>query len=165
LVHEFLKLWLGPDIADKSGLIAEMAFAGIWINSLAFIPYTMMFSQGRPSLVAKLFAVQALPYALGLWSLIAILGVPGAALASLMRMAICSAMFCRAEPNGSASSGILTIGGLFVAVAFGLAEILRPGLPAAIALGSILSVAIFLWGVRNEPALRIISGRWLVLAN
>ena len=119
LAHDFLKLWLGPDIANKSGLIAEMAFAGIWINSLAYIPYTTMFSRGRPELVAKLFAVQAVPYALGLWSLIAFLGVPGAALASLMRMAICSAMFCRAEPNGSASSGILTIGGLFVAIAFG----------------------------------------------
>jgi O-antigen/teichoic acid export membrane protein len=164
LARDFLRLWLGPGIADKSGLIAEMLFTGIWINSLAFVPYTMMFSRGRPALVAKLFAVQAVPYALGLSSCIALLGVPGAALASLLRMLICSAMFCRAEPNGSVSFGIVTISGLFVAVAFGLAEVLKPGLPVSAALCAILGLAIFLWGARIEPALRIVSFRQLGLS-
>jgi O-antigen/teichoic acid export membrane protein len=159
LARDFLKLWLGQGIADKSGLIAEILFAGIWINSLAFVPYTTMLGRGRPSLVAKLFAVQALPYALGLWLLIAIFGVRGAALASLTRMAICSTIFCRAEPSGAVSSGILMVCGLLMGAAFGLAEILQPDLPLALALGAILGSAIFLWGAQIEPSLRMISSR------
>jgi type IV secretory pathway TrbD component len=62
------------------------------------------------------------------------------------------------------SFGIVTISGLFVAVAFGLAEVLKPGLPVSAALCAILGLAIFLWGARIEPALRIVSFRQLGLS-
>jgi O-antigen/teichoic acid export membrane protein len=87
LAQDGLKLWLGPEFAQHSFRVLQCLAVGVFINSLAFVPFAFLQGVGRPDLTATLHLIE-LPAYLGLlWWLISTRGIEGAAIAWSVRMA------------------------------------------------------------------------------
>lgn len=84
----FLTLWVGADFAAHAAPVGQIIMVGTWINSLAFLPYTQLQSQGRPDLVAKFHLLELVPFVSLLWLAVATLGLVGAALTYSLRVAV-----------------------------------------------------------------------------
>lgn len=85
--HEGLELWLGGEFADNSGPVLQWLAVGVFINSLAQVPFGLLQSAGRPDLTAKLHLVELPFYLLLLWWMLDTYGIAGAAIAWVLRMA------------------------------------------------------------------------------
>ena len=83
-----MSLWMGADFASHATPVIELLLVGAWVNGIAFIPYSFLEGQGRPDLVAKLHALEFLPFIVTLWFLLHRFGLPGAALAWSGRVAV-----------------------------------------------------------------------------
>jgi len=81
-----LKLWLGADFARHSTRVLQWLAVGVFINGLALIPYSLLQGVGRPDLTAKLHLAELPAYLLGLWWLIHVDGIEGAAIAWTVRV-------------------------------------------------------------------------------
>ncbi len=84
----FLTWWVGPDFASHAIPVFEILMMGAWINGVAFIPFSLLQGQGRPDVVAKLHALEFLPFIFVLWILLQNFGLPGAALAWTTRVTV-----------------------------------------------------------------------------
>jgi O-antigen/teichoic acid export membrane protein len=83
-----LNLWLGRDFAGKAATVLRILLFGVWVNGVAFIPFALLQSQSRPDLPAKFHALELLPFMAILWLLLHAFGLPGAAVAWLLRVAV-----------------------------------------------------------------------------
>lgn len=81
-----LTFWVGAKFAAEGGLVLQILAIGVLINSLNYVPYTVLQATGRPDLAARLLATQVPVYVLGAWLLMKYFGLPGAALAWSLRM-------------------------------------------------------------------------------
>ena len=104
LIHPFLILWIGADLAAKMAPVAIILLLGIWINGPAYIPYAYMPAQGRPDLMTKFYLAELAPFLFILWVLIAWLGIVGAALAWAIRSSA-DAIFCFAATGTTKTYG------------------------------------------------------------
>ena len=118
LIKPFLILWVGAALAKKTAPVGQILLVGIWINTLAIIPFTYLQGRGRPDLPAKFHVLELLPYVAILWVLIDRLGVPGAAWAWDLRvLADTLLLFWAAQTTSGLSramAGILPITGALV---------------------------------------------------
>lgn len=87
LTPVFFKYWIGADFAAVAAPVAEILFFGAWINGLAFVPYGLLQSQGRPDITGKFHIAEVLPFIGILWGLTSAYGITGAALAWSLRCA------------------------------------------------------------------------------
>jgi O-antigen/teichoic acid export membrane protein len=88
LAQDGLKHWLGPEFAQHSFRVLQWLAIGVFINSLAFVPFALLQGVGRPDLTAMLHLIE-LPLYLGLlWWLIGTRGIEGAAIAWTARVAV-----------------------------------------------------------------------------
>ena len=88
LARPLLALWLGTTFANEGALALQILAGGVLVNSLAYIPYSLLQGVGRPDLTAK-FHLAELPIHIGLvWFLVAHFGLPGAALAWTFRVTL-----------------------------------------------------------------------------
>jgi O-antigen/teichoic acid export membrane protein len=101
----FFKYWIGADFAAVAAPVAEILFFGAWINGLAFVPYGLLQSQGRPDVTGKFHAAEVLPFIGILWGLTSAYGITGAALAWNLRCAADAA--CLQSRYGSSQRGPL----------------------------------------------------------
>jgi O-antigen/teichoic acid export membrane protein len=85
LTPVFFKYWINPDFATVAAPVAEILFFGGWINGLAFVPYGLLQSQGRPDVTGKFHAAEVLPFVGILWALTTAYGITGAAAAWSLR--------------------------------------------------------------------------------
>jgi O-antigen/teichoic acid export membrane protein len=83
----FFKHWISADFAAVAAPVAEILFFGAWINGLAFVPFGLLQSQGRPDVTGKFHAAEVLPFIAVLWGLTSAYGITGAALAWSLRCA------------------------------------------------------------------------------
>ncbi|MDQ6702147.1 MAG: oligosaccharide flippase family protein [Pseudomonadota bacterium] len=81
LAGPFLELWMGKDFGSIARPVAELLFIGAWINGLGFILSALLQGQGRPDIVAKVHALEIIPYIAVLWFLMNRFGLLGAAAA------------------------------------------------------------------------------------
>jgi len=79
MLRPFLRLWLGPSLAEISAPVGRILLLGVWANGLALIPYVLLRGQGRPDLTAKFHLLELLPYILALWLGMRVAGLHGAA--------------------------------------------------------------------------------------
>ncbi|MBN6743028.1 flippase, partial [Acidithiobacillus sp. MC6.1] len=86
LIKPFLVLWVGAALAATAAPVGQILLLGIWINTLAFIPFTHLQGRGRPDLPAKFHVLELVPYGGVLWLLINRFGVAGAAWAWSLRV-------------------------------------------------------------------------------
>ena len=83
---EGLTLWLGSDFAANASLPLRILAAGVFVNSLAHVPFALIQGTGRADLVAKLHLAELIPYLLAVVLLIRWRGIEGAALAWTARV-------------------------------------------------------------------------------
>jgi O-antigen/teichoic acid export membrane protein len=88
LARSGLTLWLGADFAQHSFRVLQWLAVGVFINSLAQIPFALVQGVGRPDLTAKLHLIELPAYLLILWWLIGARGVEGAAMAWTARVGV-----------------------------------------------------------------------------
>lgn len=88
LAYPALAWWLSEEFAQQALPIVLILCVGIWINSMALVPYTLMHANGNPRLTALFHLFELGLYVLALWWLAANFGLIGAALAWVGRVAL-----------------------------------------------------------------------------
>ena len=86
--HEGLDIWLGSEFANNSSHVLRWLALGVFINSIAQVPFALIQGIGRPDLTSKLHLVEFPFYLLTLWFLINAFGIVGAAIAWVARVAV-----------------------------------------------------------------------------
>lgn len=86
--REGLALWLGNEFAGNSSRVLQYLAAGIFLNSLAHVPYALIQAVGRPDITAKLHLVELPLYLPLLWLLSVQMGIEGVAAAWMLRAAV-----------------------------------------------------------------------------
>jgi len=86
--EDILRLWIDEEFANQSGTILRILAAGILINSLAHIPFTLIQSSGKARVTALVHLCEFPVFILVLWLLTTHYGVEGAAWAWLLRMVV-----------------------------------------------------------------------------
>jgi O-antigen/teichoic acid export membrane protein len=87
-----LKLWLGADFAQHSARVLQLIGVGVFINSLASVPFSFLQGIGRPDLTGKLNLLELPFYLLSVWWLTRLRGIEGTALAWTLRMLVDAAI-------------------------------------------------------------------------
>lgn len=88
LAYPVLAVWLSAEFAKAALPVVLVLCIGIWINSMALMPYTLMHAKGNPRLTAIFHLLELLLYLLALWLLSSRFGLLGAALAWVARVAL-----------------------------------------------------------------------------
>lgn len=83
-----LSWWLSEEFAIQSMPIVLILSVGIWLNSVAMVPYTLMHAHGKPRITAIFHLIELVLYGVALWWLAANFGLIGAALAWVGRVAL-----------------------------------------------------------------------------
>jgi O-antigen/teichoic acid export membrane protein len=83
-----LTLWIGADFAQHSARVLQLIGIGVFINSLASVPFAFLQGIGRPDLTGKLSLLELPFYLLSVWGLTKLRGIEGTALAWTLRMAV-----------------------------------------------------------------------------
>jgi O-antigen/teichoic acid export membrane protein len=139
-MEPFLRIWLGPSLASASTPIAIILLGGVWVNSLALIPFTLLQGRGRPDLTAKLHLIEVGPYLLVLFVGVELGGAAGLAVAWSLRVTADAAL-------------LLTLSGI------GWRSLARM-VPTILVVGTSLVAALVAY---DEPIARVIGGSLLVL--
>jgi O-antigen/teichoic acid export membrane protein len=155
----FLQLWLGANLGARMGPVAVILLIGIWINALAFLPYSYLQAQGRPDLPAKLHLIEVLPYLVFLWWAVDVWGIQGAALAWTLRVSVDGVLlFIAAYRQGKhhTSAAWLDLPSLFAAALLvlgaALLMLVAPAEPAwKLDLGALVLILCSLWLRKNTP--------------
>jgi O-antigen/teichoic acid export membrane protein len=156
LSKPLMTLWIGFDFAVEAAPILEILLLGAWINGIAFIPYGLLQGQGRPDVVAKVHALEIVPYVLLLWLMLNKFGVLGAAIAWTVRVAVDTVLLLRlAELRARYMAG-LTVGvGLMLASYVTTISLKEPSAPLlAIALSSLFFLMFLIFAVIYDPNIR-----------
>ena len=86
LAYPVLALWLSAEFAQAALPVVLVLCFGVWINSMALLPYTLLHARGNPRLTAIFHLLELLLYLVALWFLTAWFGLLGAALAWAARV-------------------------------------------------------------------------------
>lgn len=86
--HEGLSLWLGEEFSRKSALVLQLLAAGVFINSMAYLPSAMLQGAGRADITAKLQMAELPVYIIILFWLVNNFGIKGAAVAWMLRVTV-----------------------------------------------------------------------------
>ena len=85
---DILQVWLGPGFAHQGTTSLQILAIAVFINGLGVFPGSLLHGVGRPDLTA-IFHVAELPLHLALvWLLVSRIGITGAAIAVIARLAI-----------------------------------------------------------------------------
>lgn len=151
-VDPFMRAWVGPTFAMAAALPAEILLLGLWVNSLAFVPYTFLQAQGRPDLPAKLHLVELFPFIGILWLGIKFGGVAGAAVAWSARVFFDTVFLMIAAKNQPRSQTYLAPAAFLLFVAFALAQVTSVNLVDRALMCSALGGAALTWSWFVAPA-------------
>ena len=88
LAHPVLAWWISPDFANSALPIVLILSVGIWLNSIATIPYTFLHGVGSTKSTALIHLLELGIYFLALYFLVKLFGLPGAALARTFRVGL-----------------------------------------------------------------------------
>lgn len=83
--RELLTVWLGSDFARESSAVLRWLAVGVFINSVARLPFALLQASGRPDVTATLHLVELPLYLIGVWALVGRFGIQGAAAAWTLR--------------------------------------------------------------------------------
>jgi len=75
MADELLRLWLGIDFAHQSARTVQILALGLFLNSLAFVPFTFLQGVGRPDLTAKFHLLEFPIHIFLMWILIEVMGI------------------------------------------------------------------------------------------
>lgn len=104
--YEILSLWVGPTAADQAHAVFIILCVGIFFNSMAQIPTTLLHAIGKPRMTGLLNLIE-LPLLVAMnIVLIPVMGIVGAAIAWSVRVMIdCVVLIVLAERNIDKKTG------------------------------------------------------------
>ena len=150
LAQDGLRLWLGADFAIHSFRVFQWLAVGVFLNSLALVPFSLLQGAGRPDWTAKLHLAE-LPIYMGLlfW-MIRLRGIEGAAMAWTIRMAIDAIFLFILSKRLLHGTGRVHFRAIVLPCAailtLGIAALLNGAIVKVIFLvGAILSFALVMW--------------------
>lgn len=88
LAYPALSLWLSSDFARDSIDLVLILIVGIWINSVAMVPFTFLHAAGLARLTALFHVFELVVYVVTLFYLVREFGLVGAALAWVLRVTL-----------------------------------------------------------------------------
>lgn len=88
LAGPILAVWISEEFSDKSAVIVVILCAGLWFNSLAQMPMTLLHALGRPKLAAVAHLIELPVYIAVVMVLSESFGVVGAAIAWSLRVTV-----------------------------------------------------------------------------
>jgi O-antigen/teichoic acid export membrane protein len=145
--YDILNVWLGREFADQSAVVLQILAIGVFINSLARIPYALLQGIGRPDLTFKLYLIELPPYLLAIYWLINAYGIEGAAVAWLIRMII-EMIFLFFMAQRLFSNSIVSFRLTASKIAIALLALILAILPVGLVMKSIfLSLTLFLFSM------------------
>lgn len=160
LIGPFLALWISPEFAEITTPIAQTLMIGTWINGLAFISLSLLQGQGRPDLAAKMHLLELLPFIAILWLMIQQFGLPGAAAAWVLRVAVDALLLFHL--SGLRVRRLLTVlpaGLAILAVQAIVMSQLVLSLPVAVACAVAAAGLLLLLGIAIDPTVRAFTRR------
>jgi O-antigen/teichoic acid export membrane protein len=83
-----LKIWLGRDFAEHSARVLQLIGIGVFVNSLACVPFAFLQGVGRPDVTGILNLLELPFYLAAVWGLTVVRGIEGTALAWTLRMMV-----------------------------------------------------------------------------
>lgn len=86
LAYPLLALWISSEFARSALPVVLVLCLGVWVNSLASVPYTLLHANGNPRLTAVFHVAELLVYLVVLWFLSSRYGLVGAAFAWAARV-------------------------------------------------------------------------------
>lgn len=147
----FMRFWVGASFGQRAAPIGVVLLAGIWINSLAIIPFEHLQAIHRPDLTAKFHAIEMVPFLAVLWAGIHAFGLIGAAWAWTLRVTF-DAFLLLIVSRLVGDWRRLVIGGLMVLIAVSLSA---GQLSWRRSLAELPVIAVSLvWAWRTSPLLR-----------
>ncbi|HEX6924113.1 MAG TPA: flippase [Longimicrobiaceae bacterium] len=151
LAPEALDLWLGAEFARNSAPVLRWLAIGVFVNSLAQVPYTVLQGMGRPDLTGKLHLLELPLYLVGLWLLVGRWGIVGAAAVWVLRIGVDTvALFALARQRLGRERGLQGLGGMVLgALALLLAGAAMPGTTSRLAyvIAVLVPFAVVAWRV------------------
>ena len=150
LIGPFLTLWIGKDLSSHATILGEILLVGIWINSLAHIPFAYMEAIGRPDMLTKL-QLFTLPFFLGiLWLGAHWFGLEGIAMAWTLRVWLDANILFRVSGMLLRCWASIWIGALLVA----LSLVVVMFYPFVVLPGVLLIISSIGWAWLSEPKIR-----------
>ncbi|OLC69676.1 MAG: hypothetical protein AUH78_23100 [Gemmatimonadetes bacterium 13_1_40CM_4_69_8] len=86
--HALLSVWISADLADRSAGIMRLLAAGIVINGVSYIPFAYVQGMGRSDITAWFHLLELVTYLPALYVMIGRFGLPGVALAWVLRVSL-----------------------------------------------------------------------------
>jgi O-antigen/teichoic acid export membrane protein len=117
----FMRHWVGVSFAQRAAPVGIVLLAGIWINSLAIIPFEHLQAKNRPDLTAKFHAIEMVPFLAVLWIGVHYFGLIGAAWAWTLRVAFDALLLLIVARQGGAWPRLVA-GGVLVLIALSLSS-------------------------------------------
>jgi O-antigen/teichoic acid export membrane protein len=157
LLDPFLRVWVGADIASSSAPVGEILLFGVWLNSLAAVPFVLLQAQGRPDLPAKFHLLELAPYIGGLVVALHLAGIRGAAWTWSGRAAADAVLlFCAAHRMSRGVEPVewrkIVPGALLVGAACTASLTIFHAPSIRVTVGGALVVTSLLWAWRVAPA-------------
>ena len=112
-MRPFLEIWVGAAFSGDAAFVGQTVLAGMWLSGLALVPFTLLQADGRPRAVARIRALQVVPYALAMSAGLITVGLAAAPVAWTIQVTVdCfwlarSAGIGRAMIRGSWAPGTL----------------------------------------------------------
>jgi O-antigen/teichoic acid export membrane protein len=89
---ELLQVWVGSDIAVRGGPVLRILAVGVLVNSVAFVPFSLIQGANRPDLTGKLQGAALLPFLVVGLVFVHVLGPLGIALSMTIRLTVEAAL-------------------------------------------------------------------------
>jgi O-antigen/teichoic acid export membrane protein len=165
LAYHALRFWLGASFALHSYRIVEIISIGIFMNSIAHLPFARLQGAGRSHVAARIHLIQLPLYAAALYAAVRAGGIEGAAWAWTVRVSIdCLAMMLTAAPEARfAALPATAVGAVFLcctAFLFGPADGFSPQFAATVAAIGLASLALAWFGLlKREDRMQLMGRR------
>ena len=88
LASEGMRVWMGGAMPPASAVVLQWLALGVFVNSIAQVPFAALQSAGRPDLIAKLHMLELPLYAASIWLFARSFGLVGVAIAWTLRVTI-----------------------------------------------------------------------------
>lgn len=148
LLEPFLGIWIGPDYSHYSAPVGVILVLGMWVNSLAFVPYSLLQAEGRPDLTAKFHLLELIPYIGALTIGVNTLGLEGAAAAWSLRGVGDAILLFMAARLGPTAARTQWLPACILVASCLLGWVLPRSLVPRIAVGSLVAGVSAAWGWR-----------------
>lgn len=153
LMHPFFHVWLGGAASGHFAEIGTILLAGIFINSLAFLPATYLQATGRPHLPAKFHLIEVIPHLAFLVIGIRLGGLAGVACAMLAMNTLDAVLLFRAAALNIWRLETFRAASLMIILAAILAYVTARSMALNIVTGGLFSLACIAYFAATTPEL------------